>query len=500
MNDNNMNVQNPENAAPKASNAKKKNRRVLKTGSYSVAVSVIVIAIVVVINLVVSVLPKSATEIDMSAESVFSLGDTTKGILDGIKEDIKLYYICEEGQEDTRVERIVNSYGELSDKITVVRVDPAIDPNFVSKYTNESLESNSVIAVSDKRSAVVGYDDMYMYYLDGTGQYPSTTADRLFYGERDITSAVARAAEDSIPKIYYTTGHGETGLSSKYTDYIETENYELASLALVSEGVPEDAEAVIIYAPTLDISAEEAETLKTYIKGGGDIVLITGYEVNVGASMPNLSSVCEMMGMKSEDGLVLEGSQSNYYNNPLYLYPIIGSNGPTSPVSLLDSSNIGVLMPYSHGISAIEGAEGVTVTPVLSTTTSAYLKKTVDENTTVAKADGDVEGQFMVAAASTYSDDAENADGGRMVWYSSIFVIGDSVDQMTKGNSQLFIATLHWMSSKTESISIIGKNVSTTLLTVTSQTASAWKTVLCIVVPLVVAGIGFAVWCVRRRK
>ena len=101
-------------------------------------------------------------------------------------------------------------------------------------------------------------------------------------------------------------------------------------------------------------------------------------KVNVGASMPNLSSVCEMMGMKSEDGLVLEGSQSNYYNNPLYLYPIIGSNGPTSPVSLLDSSNIGVLMPYSHGISAIEGAEGVTVTPVLSTTTSAYLKKTVD--------------------------------------------------------------------------------------------------------------------------
>ena len=140
------------------------------------------------------------------------------------------------------------------------------------------------------------------------------------------------------------------------------------------------------------------------------------------------------------------------------------------------------------------------MTPGLSTTTSAYIKKTVDENTTVAKADGDIEGQFMVAAASTYSDDAENADGGRMVWYSSISVIGDSVDQMTKGNSQLFIATLHWMSSKTESISIIGKNVSTTLLTVTSQTASAWKTVLCIVVPLVVAGIGFVVWCVRRRK
>ena len=140
------------------------------------------------------------------------------------------------------------------------------------------------------------------------------------------------------------------------------------------------------------------------------------------------------------------------------------------------------------------------MTPVLSTTTSAYIKKTVDENTTVAKADGDIEGQFMVAAASTYSDDAENADGGRMVWYSSISVIGDSVDQMTKGNSQLFIATLHWMSSKTESISIIGKNVSTTYLTVTSQTASAWKWTLCIVVPGILIVAGFAVWGVRRRK
>ena len=55
----------------------------------------------------------------------------------------------------------------------------------------------------DKRQ----YQQYVTQYYYSTGQYPSTTADRLFYGERDITSAVARAAEDSIPKIYLSLIH-----------------------------------------------------------------------------------------------------------------------------------------------------------------------------------------------------------------------------------------------------------------------------------------------------
>ena len=58
----------------------------------------------------------------------------------------------------------------------------------MSKYTNESLESNSVIAVSDKSSAVVGYDDMYMYYLDGYGD--------LSYSEY----------QQYVTQYYYSTG------------------------------------------------------------------------------------------------------------------------------------------------------------------------------------------------------------------------------------------------------------------------------------------------------
>ena len=38
---------------------------------------------------------------------------------------------------------------------------------------------------------------------------------------------------------------------------------------LTADAVPEDAAAVVLNAPTKDISAEEAERLRTYLAGGG---------------------------------------------------------------------------------------------------------------------------------------------------------------------------------------------------------------------------------------
>ena len=64
----------------------------------------------------------------------------------------------------------------------------------------------------------------------------------------------------------------------------------------------------------------------------------------------------------------------------------------------------------------------------------------------------------------------------------------------------MFIATLNWMAGKTETISIIGKDVSVDPLTMTESTVSAWKTVLCVIVPAAVAVTGLVVWARRRRR
>lgn len=154
-------------------------RRVLKSGSYTVGVCAIVIAIVVAVNFVVSAIPSTKTQIDMSKESLYTVGDTTKEMLDNIKDEVNLYLICEEGSENITVSKMLTSYGELFDNITVKTIDPAVNPNFTSEYTNESLSSNSIIAVSDKRSTVIKYADMFRYDVEGYAEMSASEYNQL---------------------------------------------------------------------------------------------------------------------------------------------------------------------------------------------------------------------------------------------------------------------------------------------------------------------------------
>lgn len=517
--DNNTEMKNtvsPEAENNPAENPRKtrKNRRILKSGSYTVAVSAVVIAIVIVINFLFSALPESYTEIDISKESLYTVGDTTKDIVGGLEENVTLYYICEEGKEEVQVEKMVNSYAELSDKLTVTKIDPGVNPNFVSQYTSEDVKSNSIIAVSDKRTTVAAYNDFYRYNVDGYAEMSSEEFNEfyysyyyqyqsvpeystLFYGEQAITSAVSYVVADDIPSLYYTTGHGETELSAKYAGYVSTENYNYESLSLLTSDIPDDAEAILIIAPTMDFTADETDALAKYVSGGGDVILITDYQSYSSESHPNLASFCASLGMKSADGLVMEGNTNRYIERQNNIVPIIGSTAESSPASRLESTNMYTLMPGSHGIVAAEDNEDWTVTPVLSTTDEAYLKTVIDENTTFSKQDSDIEGQYLLGAASSRTD----GEGGRFVWYSSSALIDDSTDSYVgKGNSQMFIATLNWMAGKTETISIIGKDVSVDPLTMTESTVSAWKTVLCVIVPAAVAVTGLVVWARRRRR
>lgn len=523
--DNNTEMKNtvtPEAENNPAGNPRKtrKNRRIIKSGSYTVAVSAVVIAIVIVINFLFSALPESYTEIDISKESLYTVGDTTKDIVGGLEENVTLYYICEEGKEEVQVEKMVNSYAELSDKLTVTKIDPGVNPNFVPQYTSEDVKSNSIIAVSDKRTTVAAYNDFYRYNVDGYAemsyeefnefyysyyyQYQSVPEySMLFYGEQAITSAVSYVVADDIPSLYYTTGHGETELSSTYAGYVTTENYNYESLSLLTSDIPDDAEAILIIAPTMDFTSDETDALTKYVSGGGDVILITDYQSYSSESHPNLASFCTSLGMESADGLVMEGDPNHYLRlknrveRPDYIVPIIGSTAESSPASCLESTNMHTLMPGSHGIVAAEDNEDWTVTPVLSTTDEAYLKTVIDDSFTFSKQDSDIEGQYLLGAASSRTD----GEGGRFVWYSSSALIDESTDSnVGKGNSQMFIATLNWMAGKTETISIIGKDVSVDPLTMTESTVSAWKTVLCVIVPAAVAVTGLVVWARRRRR
>ena len=210
-----------------------KNKKLLKKGSYSLAFTVVILAIAVFLNLLISELPSSATKIDVSENKLYSIGDETKNVASSLTEDVTLYLLAEDGSEDATLNELLTRYADLSSHIKYEKKDPVLNPSFASSYTDEDLASNSVIVVSDKRSKVIPYSDLYESSVNYQTYSMETTA---FDGEGQVTSAIAYVTTEDLPILYTLTGHEENDLDSSMQSAIEKENIEVQELNLLTAG------------------------------------------------------------------------------------------------------------------------------------------------------------------------------------------------------------------------------------------------------------------------
>lgn len=500
-----MNTENKTNITPVQKTKKAGlNKKYLKIGSFSITMTAVVIAVVIVLNLFAAEIPATYTKFDLSAASLYSIGEETETVLAGVDEDVTFTILAQRGSEDQTIMELLERYSALNDHIKIKTVDPITNPTYIEKYTSEALSQNSVIAESAKRHYVVDYYDIYtveyseeeLYYYYYYGQYPTGTP--YFSGELALTTAIDYVTRDDLPTAYTLTGHGETALSTTMETYISTENIARVSdfSLLTVEALPEDCSSIIINQPTSDISADECEKLKAYLEEGGNIVLITGalsYNSNL---MPNITALAKYMGLEPIDGIVIETDQNHYMMTGHYLLPNLGTTS-AGPLSLLPNSQIYVFLNAAHGILS-DGTQNVI--PLLSTTSGAYVKGDLSGED-LSKAEGDVEGMVYVGAAVEMSADGTRSDTGKFVWYSSPAIADETADAyVSGGNSAVFMSTVNWMNENTINLSILAKQMQVEALTVPAADAGLWSIVVIFVIPLAVFACGFVVWYKRRKR
>ena len=483
------------------------NKKYLKIGTFSMAMSLIVIAVVIAVNLFVGELPTTLTKYDMSELDLFSIGEETEQILAGVDTDVTFYILTQRGTEDSNIVELLGRYTALNPHIKVKTVDPIENPAFIEQYTSEQLNDNSVIAESALRSYVLDYYEIYTQSIDTSYSeeelyqyyytyytFPTVTS---FAGELAFTTAVDYVTRSDLPTMYTLTGHGETELSATFSSYITAENIGQETMTLLNiDAIPASCTYILINNTTSDLSADECTMLKSYLDEGGNIILITsatGFSSNF---MPNLTELAAHMGLEPVDGIVIETNRNNYMSYPHFLLPNLGSTA-SGPLSLLSNSQIYVLANAAHGIIS-DGT--TTVTPILSTTNAAYTKANLNAET-LEKEDGDIEGMVYVGAAVTAEANGTRGDSAKFVWFSSPALTDEAADQyVSGGNSAVFMASLNWMSENKTSLSIMAKALQVQALTVTAAEAGIWSVVVVFVIPLAFLALGFAVWFKRRKK
>ena len=455
-----------------------------KGGSYSLALTAIVLAILIAVNVLVSVLPSSATKYDITSTNLYSITSSTKVVVNALEKDVNIYWIVQSGEEDEIIENLLSKYESLSSHITVTKKNPDVYPTFTAQYTDENVANNSLIVECGDKSRYIAYSDIYLTDVD----YTTYSYVYSFDGEGAITSAIDYVVSDELPKLYMLEGHGEADLPAEFENQIEKENMELESFSLLNtDEIPEDADAVLIYAPETDISEEEAGMLEDYLLTGGKLLVIAGPTED--GTLTNLYSVLESYGIVVADGLVVEGDRSYYaFQQPYILLPEIESNDITD--ALIDA-NYFAIFPLAQGLTIT----GNDATALLTTSDSSFSKAAGFQLDTYEKEDGDTDGPFAVAVT------VDTANDGQMIWFASSYFLEDLYNAYSSGaNLDLVMNALSSLIGQRDAVSIRSKSLSYNYLTISDSSASMLKAWMIGIIPAAFVIYGVITVIDRRKK
>lgn len=470
-------------AAPKA---KVQNRIAFQGGTYSLAITAIVLAILVALNVMVSALPSTYTNLDISSSKLYSITSNTKVVVNALEDDVTIYWIVQSGEEDDVIENLLNKYESLSDHIDVVKRNPDVYPTFAEQYTDEEVANNSLVVECGEKSRYIGYDDIYVSEADmSTYSY-----DYSFDGEGAITSAIDYVVNEEQPQLYVLEGHGEAELSESFSTQIEKENIETTTFSLVNaDSIPEEADAILIYAPSSDISEEEKNMLSEYVDNGGKLMVLAGPTED--GTLENLYSILSDYGVEVQEGIVVEEDREHYaFQAPYVLLPDMASDEITDP---LLEENYYAILTIAQGMT-VNSTEKGTVTELLTTSDTAFSKVDGYSLTTYEKEDGDIDGPFTVGLS------IEGSNEGQIVWFSSSQFLEDMYNSYSSGaNLDLAMNALSSLVGENDAVSIRSKSLNYNYLTISDSVSTVLKQLMIGVFPLVYLGIGGVV-ILRRRK
>lgn len=460
--------------------------RKFRSGAYATVLSVIVMVIVLIVNLIVT---KMNIQFDLSQNKMYSLSDETKQYVEGLKDNITIYYMVQSGSETEIFDKIAKKYDNLSDKITLEHKDPVVYPNFAKDYVTEEISNNSFLIVNNttgKAKYVEGSDLLVQEFNYQTYQSETTGIDV----EGKLTSAILNVTTDQLPTVYVTEGHGEAELGKSFHSTLDKMNIQVETLKTATmDRIPEDCKLLFINSPEKDFTEAETKLIKDYLAAGNKAVITLDYN---GTTLANFATILDYYGIKMTSGIVLEGdSNMHEANYPNYLIPDIESHSITNKVS---DGGIPVYMPISSGLTISDAMRSsLTVTPLLTTSSAAYAKTNL-ESSTLEKEKGDKNGPFYLGllATDTYNDSTTN-----LVVYSSEYTFAE--DTVSYGNASLLIGTVGYLMDDSSIVSIPTKSLAEARIYPSQFQSITWGLVTVIIIPVVIFVAG-ALICLRRWK
>lgn len=472
------------------------NSRSLKYGSNSLLLIAIVVAIAVVVNMLVGM---ADLKWDLTSNKMFSIGDTTKKILEDLKKDVEIYGLFDESDINSneslkQLNEVLNQYRKY-DHIKIIYSDPDKNPGLlreISEDTKRIEGADFVVKCGNKIKTLDTYDLYDIQFNQQTFQQYT----RGLKAEQGFTGAIKYVTADYTPTVYFTEGHDENNVDSTYETvkmYLDRNNYAVKTVNLMTQKeVPADAEILVVASPKVDLASNEKFMIGEYLKNGGKaIFLFDSLESNV--KFTAFEDILAEYNISLNYDKVKENNENRHVpQNPYDLLPDLQSNSINSN---LNPQSFYMIMPKSRSVNIMKNQkERLTVQSLMKTSDEA-VGELIDR--TKGK---DIAGPLDLAVAAEY-------EGGPKT--TKILVVGNSTfmsdsaitkySNLSQNGMYFFLNCLNWMQDKKDDITIAPKTYDYRVLNITQTQANIAAIFVVIVLPIMILGVGTFVWLRRRH-
>ncbi|MCM0648294.1 GldG family protein [Clostridium swellfunianum] len=461
-----------------------------KYGGYSTLLTILVLAVLVAVNLVAG---KLNIKKDLTQDKLYTLSEETSKILNNLQKDTKIMLFFETGKKDPNISAVMDKYKAASKKLIFEEHDPFKQPQLAQKYSKDgkNVGIGTIVVEQGNRFKTISYDDFFGYTV---GSYGEENVDS-FAAEQQLTNAIVYVNSDKEQILYTLSGHDESALSGDVISQLQVENYSVQDINLLQgNAVLNKGDMLIVNSPKRDISKDEAEKIKSFLKNGGRAAFFVDINKEV---LPNLQELLSFYAIKLQNAVAVEGEANRVARSQLELLPELQSH---EIINDIKSKNMLIFTPVAQGVEELKDKrETVKIESLLKTSDNSWAKTNLN-TTTLTKEGKDLTGPFNIAVAITDEDNTTKAIAKLIVVGSSTFM-NSNINQATNGaNLDFIMNSFNWLQDKKDGTTLRPKTLTSESLTMTNLQKLSFSAMVVIILPAAILAAGVIVWLRRRHR
>lgn len=522
----------------------------LKHGTMATVLTCVFLALLVLLNVVTTVLfERYPINIDLTKDKIYSMTEESEEYVKNVDKDVLVSIFADEdtfigySEYTKQAVELLKNYCKMNHHISYRFVDIDSNPDVIKSYSDTIKDFDIIFETSSevdgetvKRTRKLGVVDLVNFKdevvsglsqqgisIDIAREQAGGDLNLLtIYGyinyiessnaEQAFTSALMTVTDPNPVYVTFLTGRSEVSDLMSHTSpfsYFKTllvaNGYNVNEIDITKDEIPTETDIAVIPAPTVDYLPEEVQKVSDFLNNGNELgkqlIYVASYSQD---KTPNLDEFLEEYGLSVGEGVICETYGDNYVNYP---YCTLATDLSTDFNQDILNKDLVVSSMYTRPVNTLFDEQGMVSTQQYVKSTSNAYTATLkyNEQYQMVPAETLTKGQqcfFAIGSKAKFAN-----DGSGETSYSNVLCFGSEyllqsniLSAQQYGNSEYFFSIIAGISHKSDGIFIQPKTIKGSAFDIDQSKKTVLMWTFCVIIPVVVLGVGLFVWLRRKNK